>query len=509
MDDRPSTSASAAAAAARASSPPGGASSPTDGQAPAPPSLFSSLAPQASRSTSPPGRHRHLLLSPRSRPLLARDAGSRGSSSSASTSSSSSGWDSDDDDDGASSSRLGGSRRTSTTTVGSDTSGGDSSEGEQDDKDALSRQSTAVRQGQAATRPAAPPSAADLSLPSGPGGVAGHQPAPPPRPASPRDALEDNGTPATTAWDDGDEAWEERALQAPPPPPPARSSLGDKSLLPLYCAPVPPPPTTPRRSSPSRPSPPPPSRASLLLASLRDALARPAPAPASFAHATLHESAVPALAPSSAARPPSPNPYAHHAHRHVPLPLSSSPLVTSSPSSSSPSSFAAAALSTPAKVLRSAALVLVPAVTYFTVSVACLWLAGDVFYYLGFALGFRSRAYSAAFWLIVALACVGFHYAGVRPLAIASSSPRPAHPTLTPSPLPPSLQFWMIVKIGRNLSALWGWDLTGYERPLGPVLRRLRFYSPTPDGGAPSSPGSPRSAGRRSEERQRLMEGVV
>lgn len=158
------------------------------------------------------------------------------------------------------------------------------------------------------------------------------------------------------------------------------------------------------------------------------------------------------------------------------------------------------------KLLRSAALILRSVLTYFAVSVACLWLAGDVYYYLGFLLGFRSTAYKAAFWTIVGLACCGFQYAGVR----LSHSPflftivLEKRLTCVKCLLSDDGQFWMIVHLGRQLAVLWQLDLQKYERPLAGVLRRWRFVSPSPE-----LVGSPLEEGTRGWGRGREREGVV
>jgi len=155
------------------------------------------------------------------------------------------------------------------------------------------------------------------------------------------------------------------------------------------------------------------SRPRSLLEALRQALVQPSPAPfeASLACSLLHEASLPLLAPSPANLLAHDDEYSSAVHR--PRAASSQP--SASLSSSAPS--------TRAKVLRSAALIVFPAVAYFTISVAGLALAGNLFFLFGRALGFYTAAYRACFWLMVAIAAGLFYYCGVRPLSFRRPPP--------------------------------------------------------------------------------------
>jgi len=59
----------------------------------------------------------------------------------------------------------------------------------------------------------------------------------------------------------------------------------------------------------------------------------------------------------------------------------------------------------------------------------------------------------------------------------------------------------MVIKIGRHLTAIWGFDLDWYERPLAPWLGHARtsFRSPSPTMTTTSANGSSWGGGRTEE----------
>jgi hypothetical protein len=68
----------------------------------------------------------------------------------------------------------------------------------------------------------------------------------------------------------------------------------------------------------------------------------------------------------------------------------------------------------------------------------------------------------------------------------------------------------MVIKIGRHLTAIWGFDLDWYERPLAPWLghSRTSFRSPSPTTTATSTATTTSWGGGRMEERSSAMTTV-
>ena len=152
------------------------------------------------------------------------------------------------------------------------------------------------------------------------------------------------------------------------------------------------------------------SRPRSLLESLRRAIVRPGPMPfeGTLACSLLPEASLPLLAPSL---PPS---RLQDDERPSTTPRQRSSSQPASPTSSNSSP------TTQSKLLRSATLILLPALAYFALSVLGLGLAGNLFFIFGRFLGFYTLAYRVCFWAMVAVAAGCFYYCGVSPSSLFS-----------------------------------------------------------------------------------------